>query len=180
MATKKDGYRSLTAGEVRMARSLFGDMINYGHVKVYKGSYFPFDLQDEGTAVTPNGNMYWPEPIFKEDFSLETPLNKNWFMHEFVHIWQHQMGMSVRTRGLISKYVNYHYSLPKEKTLADYRMEQQGNIIADYYTLINEGYNTWKDITSFEGIHGPDLLAKYQHTLQYFLASPRDKRSLWK
>lgn len=75
MATKKDGYRSLTAGEVRMARSLFGDMINYGHVKVYKGSYFPFDLQDEGTAVTPNGNMYWPAPIFKEDFSSETPLN---------------------------------------------------------------------------------------------------------
>ncbi|EOI3476390.1 hypothetical protein ACMSZN_000855 [Cronobacter dublinensis] len=52
MATKKDGYRSLTAGEVRMARSLFGDMINYGHVKVYKGSYFTFDLQDEGPAVT--------------------------------------------------------------------------------------------------------------------------------
>ncbi|WP_238082913.1 MULTISPECIES: hypothetical protein [Pseudescherichia] len=115
MATAKDDFRSLTAGEVRMARTIFGDTVNYSHVRVYKGSYFPFNLQDNGTAVTPNGNMYWPEPIFKEDFSSESSLNKNWFMHEFVHIWQHNMGMSVRTRGLISKYVNYRYSLPREK-----------------------------------------------------------------
>jgi len=115
MATAKDDFRSLTAGEVRMARTIFGDTVNYSHVRVYKGSYFPFNLQDNGTAVTPNGNMYWPEPIFKEDFSSESSLNKNWFMHEFVHIWQHNMDMSVRTRGLISKYVNYRYSLPREK-----------------------------------------------------------------
>jgi hypothetical protein len=115
MATAKDDFRSLTAGAVRMARTIFGDTVNYSHVRVYKGSYFPFNLQDNGTAVTPNGNMYWPEPIFKEDFSSESSLNKNWFMHEFVHIWQHNMGMSVRTRGLISKYVNYRYSLPREK-----------------------------------------------------------------
>ncbi|WP_312041814.1 hypothetical protein [Erwinia sp.] len=180
MATAKDAYRTLTAGEIRMARAIFGDTVNYPHVRVYKGSYFPFNLQNEGTAVTPNGNMYWPEPIFKEDFSSETSLNKNWFMHEFVHIWQHFMGMSVRTRGLISKYVDYNYSLPKEETLADYRMEQQANIVADYYTLVTEGYNSWKQINSFNGIHGPDLLSKYQNTLQYLLVSPRDKRSLWK
>lgn len=94
--------------------------------------------------------------------------------------WQHQMGMSVRIRGLISKYVRYTYSLPKEKTLADYPMEQQANIIADYFPLITAGYNVWKGVTDFQGIHGPDLLAKYQNTLQYFLASPTDKRSLWK
>lgn len=180
MATKKDDFRSLTAGEIRMARSIFNDTVNYGLIRVYKGSYFPFDLQDEDTAVTPNGNMYWPEPIFKEDFSSESSLYKNWFMHEFAHIWQHHMGMSVRTRGLISKYVSYKYSLPNEKTLAEFRMEQQANIIADYYTLVNEGYNAWKELTSFTGIHGPDLLAKYQNNLQYLLASPRDKRSLWK
>ena len=180
MATAKDKYRPLTAGEVRMARTIFGDAINYAHVRVYKGSYFLFNLQDKDTAVTPNGNMYWPEPIFKEDFSSETSLNKNWFMHEFVHIWQHHMGMNVRTRGLISNYVDYSYSLPKEKTLADYRMEQQANIVADYYTLLTEGYNAWKEINSFNGIHGPDLLLKYQNTLQYLLAPPRDKRSLWK
>ncbi|WP_217992428.1 hypothetical protein [Kosakonia pseudosacchari] len=180
MATGKDTFRPLTAGEIRMARILFKDTINYGSVRIYRGSYFPFNLQDQDTAVTPNGNMYWPEPIFKEDFSAESSSDKNWFIHEFAHIWQHQMGMGVRIRGLISKYVKYTYSLPKEKTLADYPMEQQANIIADYFTLITAGYNVWKGVTDFQGIHGPDLLAKYQNTLQYFLASPTDKRSLWK
>lgn len=47
-------------------------------------------------------------------------------------------------------------------------MEQQANIIADYFTLITAGYNVWKGVTDFQGIHGPDLLAKYQNTLQYF------------
>lgn len=180
MLTKQDSSRALTASEIRIATCIFKNAVNYAQVRIYKGSYFPFNLQNQETAVTPNGNMYWPARIFKENFAYENIAYQNWFMHEFTHVWQYQMGMNVRARGLLSGLVNYKYSLPKEKTLADFSMEQQACIVSDYFTLTSAGYNGWKDVTRFQGIHGPDLMQKYRNTLHYFLVSPADRRSLWK
>lgn len=179
MATKEDGFRNLTAGELRIARTVFKDAINYGMVKVYNGEYFPFGMQDDDTAVTPNGNMYWPKKIFKEDFSSQSPEIQNWFIHEMTHVWQYQMGMNVRTRGAMSWAANYEYSLPDYKTLADFNMEQQAGIVADYFTLEHFGINSWMRSKDFKGIVGPDLKKKYQNALKYFLISPRDRKCLW-
>ncbi|SCC19213.1 hypothetical protein [Kosakonia oryziphila] len=101
-------------------------------------------------------------------------------MHEIGHVWQHQMGVNVRTRGLVSWASSYEYSLPGEKDLADYSLEQQASIIADYYVLANFGVNVFIQQSTFKGIIGPDLRDKYNNTLKYFLASPANKRSLWK
>jgi len=48
-----------------------------------------------------------------------------------MHVWQHQKGMMVRTRGLFSWAVNYYYDLNGKK-LSDYGMEQQASIVSDY------------------------------------------------
>ena len=67
VATPKGGERNLTAGEVAMARSVFGDGLDYDAVKVHRGGYWLFfGFQDEDTAVTPNGEMYFPGKHFKE------------------------------------------------------------------------------------------------------------------
>ncbi|APG20696.1 UNVERIFIED_ORG: hypothetical protein J2806_005092 [Kosakonia oryzae] len=180
MATAENSSRPLTAGEIRMIKPLFKDAINYSAVKVYNGEYLPFGLQDNRTAMTPNGYMYYPGDLFQEDFSFGFVGNMALFVHEMGHVWQHQMGANVRTRGLFSWAASYEYSLPEEKDLADYNLEQQASIIADYYILTKFGVNVFVDQSTFKGIIGPDLKNKYENTLKYFLASPADKRCLWK
>lgn len=61
------------------------------------------------------------------------------FIHELTHVWQHQNGMWVRTRGLFSNLVDYNYSLDRKKKLSDYGMEQQASIVADYFILKTYG-----------------------------------------
>ncbi|SFU18405.1 hypothetical protein SAMN05192562_10956 [Kosakonia arachidis] len=180
MSTLKNNYRPMTAGEIRMARTLFQNAINYSAVKIYNGDYLPFGLQNSRVAMTPDGNMYYPEALFREDFSFGDITDKALFMHEMGHVWQHQMGVNVRTRGLVSWASSYEYSLPNEKDLADYSLEQQASIIADYYVLTNFGVNVFIQQSTFKGIIGPDLRDKYKNILKYFLASPTNKRCLWK
>ena len=59
-------------------------------------------MQNSDTAVTPFGEIYFPEKHFKHDFSTEQSNDKHWFMHEMVHVWQYQRGMAVAIKGLMS------------------------------------------------------------------------------
>ncbi len=43
--------------------------------------------------------------------------------------------MNVLLRGTMSWAATYEYSLPNYNTLADYGMEQQASILADYFYL---------------------------------------------
>lgn len=106
-ATPEGGKRSLTAGEVAMARKLFKDALDYTVVKVHNDEYLPFGLQPDDTAMAPNGEIYFNPAHFKEDFSQESNRSKRWFMHEMVHVWQYQLGYPVRLRGAIRIGLDY-------------------------------------------------------------------------
>ena len=57
---------------------------------------------------------------------------------EMVHVWQHQLGYAVRWNGLFvsSKGADaYVYTLEPGTSISDYNMEQQGDIISDYYMI---------------------------------------------
>ncbi len=73
----------------------------------------------------------YTEELFSEDFSFGYVGYMALFVHEMGHVWQHQMGANIRTRGLFRWAASYSYSLPNEKDLADYSLEQQASIIAD-------------------------------------------------
>jgi hypothetical protein len=92
--------RPLTAGEIALSKTMFKDAINYAKVKVNQGSYFPFGLQDKNTAVTPNGELYFVGDRFSQDFSVDDKYEQHWFIHEMVHVWQYQLGMNVKLRGV--------------------------------------------------------------------------------
>jgi hypothetical protein len=127
--------RPLTAGEIHMARQLFRESIDYAKVRVHNRGFFWLNLQSRNTAVTPNGEIYFNEEDFSEDFSKGLPEQMHWFMHEMVHVWQHQLGYPVMLRGAFRAGLNYEYSLRPGTTLSDYDMEAQGNILADYFVL---------------------------------------------
>ena len=93
--------RLLTAGEIEMTKTIFKDSIDYTKVKVHREEYLWFGMQPDNTAMTPNGELYFNPAHFKEDFSTSTFGDRLWFMHEMVHVWQHQMGYPVKWRGAI-------------------------------------------------------------------------------
>ena len=131
--------RDLTAGELAIARQVFGDAVDYSKVKIHNHGYWMFfGFQDKRTAVTPNGQMYYPKPIYRDDFSVESR-DQALFVHEMVHVWQHQLGYAVRWNGLFVSSRGpdaYEYSVAPGTLLSDYNMEQQGDIISDYYMIV--------------------------------------------
>jgi len=86
---KKEKWRArqLTSGEIKIAESIFKNVISYSRVKLHKESYFPFDLQNKGTAVTPNGEIYFMPKHYESDFSVAPGWKQHWFIHEMAHVW---------------------------------------------------------------------------------------------
>ena len=133
--------RPLTAGEIAMARSVFQDAIDYARVRVVRGSFLPFNLQDPNTAMTPRGSMYFMPAHYCDDFSSEPAGGKLLFIHEMVHVWQWQLGYNCMLHGLLLAITGgylrqraYRYdSTAEARPLASYNMEQQGELIAHYF-----------------------------------------------
>lgn len=138
---KEGGVRLLTAGEIQLAQSVFLSTIDYSKVWIHRESYLPFNLQNEDTAMTPNGEIYFRNQYF-DDFSRATDDLQHMFIHEMGHVWQREKGMNVIFRGLVSWMVSYHYTLDG-RLLSEYSMEQQAQIIADNFTLQAQGYQIW-------------------------------------
>jgi hypothetical protein len=169
--------RRLTHREIAMARTVFGKGVDYEKVWVHHGGWWLFmGKQHPNTAVTPNGEMYYPKAIYQQDFASPEIDPTNWalFMHEMVHVWQYQMGYAVKRHGLTVTSRGesaYAYLLTPDRCLRDFNMEQQGNIMSDYYMICvlqhpAKAFNPGKD---------PELLRKI---MEPFIANPRDKSHL--
>lgn len=81
--------------------------------------------------------------------------------------------MNVIFRGLVSWAVSYRYQFGN-RTLRSYAMEQQAQIIADYFVLKTYGYQAWKmlrargDVTLDGDISEAVMRQQYQKTMQFF------------
>jgi len=179
IALAKGKKRKLTIGEIEMARKIFGDSIRYKDVRIHHGDWWLF-TGTQNTAVTPNGDIYLPArtELYKDNFSV----NKNreyisLFMHEMTHVWHYQMGYSVKWHGMTvsSKGIEaYRYELSSDRKLADFNMEQQGEIISDYFCIcvLREPSLVWNAINSTKD---PIALAS---TLEGFLNDPHNSAHL--
>ena len=49
--------RSLTPGEIELARSVFGEAIDYSRAWLFKGKWWPFHPRN--AAMAPMGNIYF-------------------------------------------------------------------------------------------------------------------------
>jgi hypothetical protein len=117
--------------------------------------------------------MYFHSSCFLDDYAQAKVMGQHWFMHEMVHVWQHQLGYPVRLRGAIRIGLPYHYDLHENATLADYNMEAQGDLLADYFVL--------------KFLRRPDAMRQrqyqgdldlYERVLARFLANPADRDNL--
>lgn len=139
---KKDRFimRSLTAGEIGLAQSVFGDLIDYEQVKIINYPYIPW--QSDEVFIAPNGFIFVPDKHYKTDFSAADELYRQIFIHEMTHIMQYQHGYNVLLRGAwlqslyylsFKKYNPYHYVFDESKSFWDYNIEQQGKIAEHIY-----------------------------------------------
>ncbi|WP_223533285.1 DUF2345 domain-containing protein, partial [Pseudomonas sp. GL-RE-20] len=175
----KGKKRSLTSGEIAMARTVFKDAVNYSKVKVHHGGWWLF-VGFQNTAVTPNGEMYYPESTkyYRDDFSsTKDDRDKALFMHEMTHVWQYQLGYPVKKKGLTVSSRGaeaYEYSLFNDGKFSNYNMEQQGEIISDYYIIcvVGNPLGVWDQKNVGKS---PELLSA---TLGSFLNDPSSKKNL--
>lgn len=173
---KIGGLRLLTLGEINLAKTLYGLSIRYNEVWIHRGSYLPFNMQDFRTAMKPNGEIYFMEGTYEHDFSMSHRtmsriVGAHLFLHEMMHVWQHQHGMMVRLRGAFSWAVDYTYSLDKHHLL-DYRLEQQASLISDYWLLKTYGFENHNNLHKLIDYHPSEptheLLKRYETILGDF------------
>lgn len=154
-----------------MARTVFGDAIDYAKVRIIGRRYMPF--QPKNCAMTPNGSMYFHRSCVCADFAAAAIGEQRWFIHEMAHVWQHQLGYPVRLRGALRVGLDYHYRLRPGLSLADFNMEAQGDLLADYFVL--------------RLLHRPDAMrwpeqaaqpALFDAVLADFIAAPGQRRHL--
>ncbi len=173
--TVKGTARKLTSGEIAMCRPIFKNSIFYTEVYVHKGDWLPFGLQDKDTAMTPNGEIFFPIGQFQEDFSKALDIkDKGLFIHEMTHVWQWNRGyrgrivvkgalygIAAKIRGQ-NKVYGYHPKTDHNKKFSDFNMEQQGDIIEHYYRAKYLGDPLYTSRLPF-----------LEHILAEFLKEPR-------
>lgn len=134
--------RRLSVGEIQLAQSVFHNSIDYQHVRVHHGRLIPI-LQHAHTAMSPFGVMHFPAKLYESDFSQSR--KKHLFIHEMTHVWQYHLGLKLWLDGGILACkggygkglpaYRYDHYLTKRTLLSEFNMEQQADIIADYFIL---------------------------------------------
>lgn len=127
--------RSLTSQEAALARSVFGQAIDYGRVRVHNRTWWP--LQPRGVTMAPDGDL-WFHPdsgLFCADF-CESPLHiQGHFIHEMTHVWQAQRSGKWWLPLMRHPFCRYGYDVTPGKPFDRYGIEQQAEIVRHAFLL---------------------------------------------
>jgi hypothetical protein len=121
--------RPLTPGETELARSMFGDAIDYSKVRLIRGKWWPFHPRN--AAMAPTGHIWFhPEAGgWSEDFSKDPLSAQGFFIHELTHVWQAQKRGRFYLPLMRHPFCRYSYRLIPGRPLARYGIEQQAEIV---------------------------------------------------
>lgn len=168
--------RGLTPGEIALAQTLFKDAIDYTRVAIHDTKYVFFQPHDSG--MTPNGAIYAVgRTTYSPDYSREdlrdSRRRRGFFIHEMAHVWQYQLNVLRPIAAAMGEYCRclgkyartYRYELMRGKDLLQYRIEQQAQIIQDYYLLAHSGQREANEAA-------PGTMALYRAVLANFLNDP--------
>jgi hypothetical protein len=122
-------FRSLTPGEVEMVRSVFGDAVDTGKVRLVRGKWWPF--QPRRSAMAPMGHIHFhPDGGgWSDDFSQEPLHLQGFFIHEMTHVWQTQKGGRFYLPLMRHPFCRYRYEFVPGRPFRRYGLEQQAEIV---------------------------------------------------
>jgi len=117
--------RPLSAGEVALAQSVFGDEVDWGRVRIVQLNRFwgfaamvPF-----GGAILFSKWRAW------RDFSRAPASEQGWLVHELAHVWQAQRGVVLAAAKLSAiGRRSYKYRVRRGAKLKHYNIERQAEI----------------------------------------------------
>ena len=121
--------RGLTTGEIEMSRTIFGDSIDYGRVRLVLGKFWPF--HPRRVAMAPMGDIYFhPDGGgWSEDFAHEPLSRQGFFIHEMTHVWQAQKRGRFFLPLMRHPFCRYDYKLAPTRRFDLYGLEQQAEIV---------------------------------------------------
>jgi len=144
----KFNTRSLTTWERKLLKSVYGDSINYNRVRIDNMGFIG-PRQFRMCYVSFYTINSWGD------------MSNHLLVHEMMHVWQYQkMGAVYIPRALAAQYskMGYNYgglselekAIENGQNLKAFNLEQQADIITDYY-LLREGYNAqWSKASKFD------------------------------
>lgn len=118
--------RYLTAGEQALVQSVFNDQLDLCSPQIMASRWVI-----KGYAISPNGNVYFNPADYLPDFSATSLGKQAWFIHEMTHVWQVQQGMRLIRRAVFDR--RYQYLLEEGKSFFAYGIEQQAQMVQDYF-----------------------------------------------
>lgn len=123
------GARPLTPGEVAIARSVFGEAIDYGRVRMVRGKWWWF--QPQGIVMAPTGHIHFhpADPNWREDFAEASLGLQGLFVHEMTHVWQAQTRGRYYLPLMRHPFCRYAYRFEPGKPFDAYGLEQQAEIV---------------------------------------------------
>jgi len=121
--------RSLTEGEIALARSVFQDAIDYGRVRLVRGKWWPF--QPRGIVMAPTGNIHFhpSDPNWSDDFSKAPLSQQGLLIHELTHVWQAQTRGRFYLPMMRHPFCRYTYDIIPGRVFDHYGLEQQAEIV---------------------------------------------------
>lgn len=130
-------HRKLNNNEVQILRSLYFDEIDYDKVKLTNQHLFSHLLKKYSGIVFDN-TVVFTKKSYKDDFSINTG-SMALLIHEMCHVWQYQ-NLNYRWIKAGIEHIKFgkstcKYNIADHKKLTDFRFEQQGEIMADYFRL---------------------------------------------
>lgn len=132
--------RPLTPGEVELARSIFGDAIDYRAVRLVRRKWWPF--QPKTVTMAPCGNIHFHPhgTAWSDDFAGEPLHRQGLFIHEMVHVWQAQSRGRFYLPLMRHPFCRYTYDLVEGRPFGRYGLEQQAEIVRHIF-LAERGYS---------------------------------------
>jgi hypothetical protein len=127
--------RGFTEDEIALARSVFGDAIDYDRVRIVRGRWWPF--QPRNVVMAPNDNIYFPPngTLWSTDFARESLPLQAFLVHEMTHIWQAQKAGRWYLPLMRHPFCRYRYRLVPGRPFRRYGIEQQAEIVRHAFLL---------------------------------------------
>jgi hypothetical protein len=124
--------RKLTSGEQVLARSIFNEQLQLDQVEIVAHR-----LLLRHYAMSPNGHIYFHPLDYCADFSQLSIEKQSWLIHELTHVWQLQQGMALLRKAVFDR--RYAYVLRQGKDFLQYGIEQQAQMVQDYFLALHQG-----------------------------------------
>lgn len=132
---KMTADRPLTPGEVALARSVFGEAIDYDAARVARRKWAFF--QPCGTVMAPMGTIHFhpADPNWRDDFAGAPLALQRLFVHEMTHVWQAQVHGRWWLPLMRHPFCRYRYRYDSSRPFDRYGIEQQAELAADFFMM---------------------------------------------